>query len=332
MHSAPTRAPLPLPFRLLRVGSCTHREAVAMQGAPWRIIRFPTLVGVIRHPTQGVILYDTGYSGHFRDATKRLPERIYRWMTPVHLPAHEVLTTQLGNLGIAPSDVRRVIISHFHADHIAGLRDFPQARFLCMRADWDSFRRMGRLQGLGKGFLPALLPRDFEERLEFAEDSAEISLPVALASLQQCGPARDILGDGSLTAIPLPGHSCCQMGLLLHASRWDGMSGTSDVPENAQPVSRTEVVLSSKSAETRDVPAWTFLISDAAWSIQALRENRPPHWLADSIVHSRSAYLEVFERLSTMVRTSEPKLLPRLVPSHCSATFNAWSQGDGPAL
>ncbi|HSI83654.1 MAG: MBL fold metallo-hydrolase [Candidatus Methylacidiphilales bacterium] len=324
-------------FHLLRVGSCRHREAVAMRGAPWRLIEFPALCGVFRHPDprQGVVLYDTGYSDAFERATVPLPERFYRWMTPVDLPQHEQLIAQLGALGITPNEIKLVLISHFHADHVAGLRLFPNARLMCMRADWDWFRAMhgggslwGRLRGVRKGFLHELLPDDITKRLSFAEDMPEADLPPGafLEPLLELGKPRDILGDGSMIAVPLPGHSCCQMGVIFR----DSFESTTDSTKKGSNLKRQEL---------------TFLVSDACWSIRAVRENRPPSSLANFLVHSVAEYRKTFEVLCRIIKDAEAARLTAqsgktakpdpnktgsgftlaLVPSHCTATFNEWS-------
>src|SRR5262245_56989092 len=99
---------------LLEVGHCRHPEWVTLRGGSWRTCRFPALVVLIRHPTAGVFLYDTGYAERFETATNPFPERFYRWLTPVTLPAEEHLATQLRRRGVELSDVRRVLISHLH--------------------------------------------------------------------------------------------------------------------------------------------------------------------------------------------------------------------------
>jgi glyoxylase-like metal-dependent hydrolase (beta-lactamase superfamily II) len=116
-------------FHYLRVGHCRQLEAVAMSGGRLAHVEFPSFCAVIVHPAEGVWLFDTGYSDHYFDATRTLPEKLYRLALPVGLPDDERLSVQLSGLGFAPSDIRGVIVSHYHGDHVAGLRDFPKARF-----------------------------------------------------------------------------------------------------------------------------------------------------------------------------------------------------------
>ena len=117
-------------FRLLKVGSCSHLECMAIGGGRWQGVEFPSLCALIGHPERGWMLYDTGYSEHFLAATETFPERFYRLLTPVELRSTECLVAQLQSLGIEAADIREVLISHFHGDHVAGLRDFPQCGFV----------------------------------------------------------------------------------------------------------------------------------------------------------------------------------------------------------
>jgi glyoxylase-like metal-dependent hydrolase (beta-lactamase superfamily II) len=43
----------------------------------------------------------------------------------------------LGRLGLTPADVSRVIVTHFHYDHIGNLRLFPRARLLFSGREYD---------------------------------------------------------------------------------------------------------------------------------------------------------------------------------------------------
>ena len=57
-----------------------------------------------------------------------------------------------------------------------------------------------------------LLPDDFGRRHAAIESAAQAPLPAAWRAL---GAGHDLLGDGSLWAVPLPGHARGHYGLLL---------------------------------------------------------------------------------------------------------------------
>ncbi len=171
---------------------------------------FPARVVLIRHPEFGWILFDTGYSPRFAEATAKFPTSLYRKMLPVCCRPEQTVVARLALQGIAPEDIRYIILSHFHADHIAATRDFPYARFICLESAWRAVRNLHGWNALRHGFLPQLLPVDFEQRLDFPNRPVESPLP-------QFSSAFDLFGDGSLLGIELPGHSPGQLGLFLQS-------------------------------------------------------------------------------------------------------------------
>ena len=48
-----------------------------------------------------------------------------------------LLLQSLSGAGIDPASIDMVVISHFHGDHVAGLPDFPLARVLVPKVEWD---------------------------------------------------------------------------------------------------------------------------------------------------------------------------------------------------
>lgn len=188
---------------LLRIGHCRHCERMVRADGHWHAVEFPALSVLIRHPQRGALLYDTGYAEHFFRATDPLPERLYRWATPVTLPAQERLQAQLARRDLALDDIGWCLISHFHADHVGGLRDLPTARFICLHADYAQLRAASRLGGLRRALLPQLLPDDFAQRVQFAEQAPQRALGGAWKGL---GVGYDLFTDGSVMAVALPGH------------------------------------------------------------------------------------------------------------------------------
>ena len=247
---------------LLKVGHCFHPEAMVVPGNSWRKAQFPATVGLIHHPLRGVTLFDTGYAERFNRETAGFPECLYRWVTPMHLPAEQSLVRQLQQRNIAADEVRQIFISHFHADHIAGLKDFSQARFFCSRKAYLTIRSLGRIGGVRKGYLRGLLPGDFESRCVFIEDCKPVNIEKRLSPFDE---GYDLFGDASLIAIALPGHAIGQFGLLLESN--------------------------AKSQ---------FLIGDAAWTEKAYTENLKPNLLTYLAMDSGREYGETLAKLARL--------------------------------
>lgn len=263
-------------FELLTAGSCTHRERAIIRDGRSDAVSIPALVGLIEHPREGLILFDTGYSQHFHAQTARFPGTLYAKVTPVALHPEETVKSQLAARGVDAREVRTIILSHFHADHVGAVRDFPAARFVCARSAYGALRDRRGLNALRAGFLPGLLPDDFADRATYVEDLPEVDLPERLQPFRR---GRDLLGDGSVVLVELPGHA------LGHYGAWVDSS-----PE-------------------------VFLVGDACWVSRSFRDRVPPSALAHVIFSDARLFRETLSKLHTLHRT-HPDLL--IVPSHCS--------------
>jgi glyoxylase-like metal-dependent hydrolase (beta-lactamase superfamily II) len=200
-------SPTHVQLRLIDTGYCTVSEHQVLRGAPRRRLLARALVAVLHHPLFGVLLFDTGYAPRFFTATRHWPERFYAQLTPVTL-ASRSLIEQLLALGIAASDVRYVILSHLHADHIAGVLDFPAAELIIARSAIDDITGRNRIQALLRGYLGALLPQSALAQVRAVSGFVDAPLPLF-------GPTCDLFGDGSLRLVALPGHARGQIGLLV---------------------------------------------------------------------------------------------------------------------
>ncbi|WP_253735748.1 MBL fold metallo-hydrolase [Paenibacillus sp. FJAT-26967] len=266
-----------LTLNLRSTGSCKQLEAFSIRGGRWRFISFPGIFGMIEHPEKGLILFDTGYAPRFMEATRKFPYRIYRWMTPVDMENDFTAADHVRAAGYSPDEVRTIIISHFHADHICGLRDFPNAKFICSREGYSAISVRKGFAAVKRAFLPDLMPADFEARAVWIESADRVKLPAEYAPFAE---GYDLFGDGKLIAIALPGHADHQIGILL-------TDGTSP------PV---------------------LLGADAGWSRKAVQENRLPHPLAFTVFDSSRDYKATFGRLVELSRKN-PGL--RQVFTHC---------------
>ena len=88
---------------------------------------------LIKH-AQGWLLWDTGVT----DAIAAMPDgqapadpRATHWRRP------KTLAAQLDQLGVKPSDIKYVAVSHTHPDHIGNVTLFPQSMLLVQKAEYE---------------------------------------------------------------------------------------------------------------------------------------------------------------------------------------------------
>ncbi len=170
----------------------------------------PINVFVIEHD-QGLVLFDTGQDAASVSDPDYYPRTglaatIYRHTAEFEIRPDETVTEQLRKLGYQARDVRHVVLSHLHQDHIGGLRELVGARFVTTVTEWAALQKKGSET---YGYLPRHtdLPGARWEQVSFA--------PTADTTLAPFDAAKDLFSGGSLVLLPTPGHTEGSMSLLV---------------------------------------------------------------------------------------------------------------------
>jgi glyoxylase-like metal-dependent hydrolase (beta-lactamase superfamily II) len=266
---------------IMQAGFCLHPEHIVLRGGRRQNIPFPAMFALIEHPRFGPMLFDTGYSFRFFEETRHYPNKLYAKITPVTLQEDQVAVRQLEARGIRPQDIERVFISHFHADHVAALSDFPEAQYTYFAHGYDAIRSLRGLAALKNAYLPGLIPLDFAGRSQSFSMANLVALPPEYVPFAH---GIDVLGDQSVIAVELPGHAAGQMGLFVRG----------------------------------DDDETTLLAADACWLARAYQEDRPPHMLANLLFSDARAYRETLANLHHYHR-HQPRV--HIIPSHCAETL-----------
>ena len=139
---------------------------------------------LIKH-SQGWLLWDTGVT----DAIAAMPEgqrpadpRATHWRRP------KTLAAQLEQLGVKPSDIKFVAVSHSHPDHIGNIAMFPQSMLLVQKAEYEWPSPAG--------------PR-FRQELTVTKLQGD----------------HDVFGDGSAIIVATPGHTPGHQSLLVRLNK-----------------------------------------------------------------------------------------------------------------
>ncbi|QZY54022.1 MBL fold metallo-hydrolase [Crassaminicella profunda] len=266
---------------ILVSGYCTQLEKIVIRGGRLKHIKFPSMVVLLRHPVYGYILFDTGYASHFFTETKKFPYWIYSKITPVYLNENEAVKKQLQKMGVKAEEIQYIILSHFHADHIAGCKDFPNAKFICSKVAYEKVKSKRGICALKEAFIPRLLPNDFEERGIYFEEMKKDSFPLTDTSFEE---AIDLFGDKSIYAVHLEGHTKGHYGIF------------------------------TKDHKEKDY----FFVGDACWSDKAYEENLLPHWIANLVNKDQKNYKATIKNISLLYKR-HPKI--NIIPSHCLSTI-----------
>lgn len=167
----------------------------------WSRKTFPVNVFLVEHPA-GLCLFDTGERA---DAAK---PGYFPWWHPFfrlsrfELEDGDEAAQQLRTLGYEPKDVRWVVLSHLHTDHVGGVKDFVGSEVLVHGPEWA---RATGLRGRVRGYLPQRWPPGVVPTLVELDGPAVGPFPAS----------HDLAGDGSLLIVPLPGHTPSHVGLLV---------------------------------------------------------------------------------------------------------------------
>lgn len=190
----------------LRTGVVREREGVRgvrrYLWAGWRDEPLPVNAFLVEHDA-GLCLFDCGQ-------TARATTRGYfpRWqpffrLARFELEADDEVAAQLTRLGVAPHDVRWVVLSHLHTDHAGGLAPFSASKVFVSRCEWE---RASGVRGRIRGYLPQYWPPHVEPEL----------LDLRSGGFGPFPGARDVAGDGTLVVVAAPGHTPGHVALLAH--------------------------------------------------------------------------------------------------------------------
>lgn len=170
----------------------------------------PINIFIIEHE-KGLVLFDTGQDQRSISDPAYFPKGIIGWLyknrlAKFSITSSETLIARLGKLGYRPEDVRYVIISHLHQDHIGGISHFPNAEIIVDAVEWQQIHKpLPELDGyLAKHInLPGLKWK----RITFTRTEDD--------SIKPFMRSYDIFGDKSLVLLPTPGHTAGSMSLLV---------------------------------------------------------------------------------------------------------------------
>ena len=204
--------------------------------------------GLLERPGQAPVLIDAGWPE--RGPGEGLALGIYRALLRPRVDPAKSPAAVLG--GRAPG---ALLLTHLHADHLGPARRLHGVPIHAPAQALDRARRHP-WQALRHGVMTGLLP---DSVIDLAGDAI---LPFGL------GRGRDVLGDGSVFSVPLPGHADGHTGLLFPAF---------------------------------DPPV--LYAADVQWVWPAIAEDRPPRGPARAVYDDARAAMESLARVRAFAAT-----------------------------
>jgi N-acyl homoserine lactone hydrolase len=166
----------------------------------------PIWVWVIEHP-EGIFVIDTGENANVSDpgyfkSSGWFANWFNRTMFKFDVKREEEIDVQLLKLNIRPKEVKAVLITHLHLDHIDGIRHFPSTKILVHQDEWDS----------PYGDLPKLYPDWFKPELIALTDK-----------YKEFDKAYYVTRAKDFIALHTPGHTNEHISFLLKTDQGDIM-------------------------------------------------------------------------------------------------------------
>jgi N-acyl homoserine lactone hydrolase len=194
-----------------------------LTGKPPRTIPIPAFL--IRHPSAGAILVDTGlHPSIASDGRANFGSLANRLGHPALEPGEDV-PSQLRKRGLEPGEIPIVIMTHLHLDHTSAISEFPNSTFVLSEAEWKA---------AAHGSQP-MLNGYRRPHFDYAFDYRTIDFNRAnVDSYASFGRSFDLFGDGSVRLAFTPGHSAGHMSVICHLAQRDFVIGGDAVYTLAQ--------------------------------------------------------------------------------------------------
>ncbi|HET7588754.1 MAG TPA: N-acyl homoserine lactonase family protein [Solirubrobacterales bacterium] len=176
----------------------------------------PVPAFLIRHPSAGAILVDTGlHPSIATDPGQNFGSLAARFGKPTLEPGEDV-PSQLRERGLDPGELPIVVMTHLHLDHSSAISEFPSSTFVLSEAEWRFASGSGG--SIQNGYRRAHFDYAFQYRsVDF--DRASVG------SYASFGRTFDLFGDGSVRLAFTPGHSAGHMSVVCRLAERDFVIG-----------------------------------------------------------------------------------------------------------
>jgi N-acyl homoserine lactone hydrolase len=183
-------------------------------GAKENVVPVPAFL--VRHPSAGAILVDTGLHPSIATDPKANFGALAARSGKPTLAAGEDVPSQLRERGLEPGEIPIVVMTHMHLDHTSAISEFPSSTFIVSETEWQAAAHGS--SPLFNGYRRAHFDYAFEYRtVDFDRDNVD--------SYASFGRTFDLFGDGSIHLAYTPGHSPGHMSVVCRLKEQDFVIG-----------------------------------------------------------------------------------------------------------
>ncbi len=216
-----------------RYGSWIPKTLWALMSRSW--IEIPINVFVLEH-CDGLVLFDAGLDPAIAADPNYISSPVGRFFLRkvfrLHIGPEDTLPKNLDVLGYAATDVRAIIFSHLHFDHIGGIKEFPQAELMVSREEWQQLSGPhAERDWILREYLE--LPGAKWRQIDFAPTDDPL-----FAAFSR---SYDVMGDGSMILLPTPGHTPGSMSMLVRTEGLPPLLLVGDLTYEVELLMRDEV-------------------------------------------------------------------------------------------
>jgi N-acyl homoserine lactone hydrolase len=176
----------------------------------------PVPAFLVRHPSAGAILVDTGLHPSIATDGKENFGGLGNRIGKPTLKAGEDVPSQLRELGLDPGEIPVVVMTHMHSDHTSAISEFSKSTFVVSATEWEA---------AATGSQPTLNGYR-RPHFDYAFDYRTVDFDRAgIDSYASFGRTFDLFADGSIHLAFTPGHSAGHMSVVCRLKRDDFVIG-----------------------------------------------------------------------------------------------------------